>query len=778
MKHTAMRLAKSGLGVLALLWLMPVPASAQTVVSFSDLPDANFFSGGGQNIGGHYPAFTLGPNVTGLSVSRFRGYNNSAYPPQSGDVAIWDPADPTIAVTFAAAVQTFSIWYTSFDPLTLRAYDQNNNLLGTVAGLPNSDGTVGTPSQISFSNPAIRTVRISGSPGQFTLSLLSYTQAQSGQSIMIQTSPAGLQFSVDNGAAQTAPQTLTLPPGSHSLAVAATQAGAAGTQYVFAGWSDSGAASHTINVGSASATYTATFKTQYQLTLSALPAAGGTVTPATGTFFDAGTVVPVNATANAGFAFNGWTGPVAGAGSASTMATLSAPLSITANFNATQPPSQVTVFSPSQGATGVSTVASLTWGAVTGTTSYSVHFGTSPSPPLVTSTTTTSYSPAMNLSTTYYWSVTAVNSLGSTPSAVWSFTTTSQTTCSFGLSASSASLPATGTSTSETCPNNSGQPNCGVAPETPGSFTVTPSASCGVWTATSSNPGILQITSGASNTSVGTVDFAMLNNTHTAQHSETITVASGASSATYTVTEAGSGDNQVYREVYAVYEQLLGRDPDAGGFAFWTGSGGAGLGQMADSFLTSPEAFNSDFVVMAVYQAVAGAPPTFAQYTAAVASLRAGTQTVTSLFNSLVNGSYSAVNLYQNLLNRAPSTGEISSANQAGLAGSFEQLIGYPNSTTPVNSPNNEFQSTGTYHTTLAADHTNALYVQMIYYVTVGRDPDPSGFTFWLGVANQGGPGLLFEGNAGYGTRIQILGPGTPNQGFIGSPEFQSLFSN
>jgi hypothetical protein len=67
----------------------------------------------------------------------------------------------------------------------------------------------------------------------------------------------------------------------------------------------------------------------------------------------------------------------------------------------------------------------------------------------------------------------------------------------------------------------------------------------------------------------------------------------------------------------------------------------------------------------------------------------------------------------------------------------------------------------------------------MIYYVTLSRDPDPAGFAFWLqGVADAGGPGLLFQGNAGFGTRIQILGPGTPNQGFIGSPEFQGLFAN
>jgi hypothetical protein len=70
------------------------------------------------------------------------------------------------------------------------------------------------------------------------------------------------------------------------------------------------------------------------------------------------------------------------------------------------------------------------------------------------------------------------------------------------------------------------------------------------------------------------------------------------------------------------------------------------------------------------------------------------------------------------------------------------------------------------------------LYINMIYFVTVGRNPDASGLAFWTNVANSGGPGLLFQGAASAAIRLQILGPGTPNQGFIGSPEFQGLFSN
>ena len=504
------------------------------------------------------------------------------------------------------------------------------------------------------------------------------------QVITIQTSPPGLQFSVDGGAAQTAPQTLNLSQGTHSLSVVATQSQAPGTQFVFIEWSDgTTATSDNITVGSSPATYTAAFQTQYQLTTAAFPAAGGTVTPASA-FYNAGAVITVTATPNSGYTFSSWSGAAANASSASTTVTMSGAESVTANFSG------------------------------------------------------------------------------------------GSSSCSFSFNPASASLPATGTSTVETCPNSSGQPNCGVAPETPQTFMVTPSGTCGPWTATSSNPEFLQITSSAPGSGPGTVGFTLLNNTHTGQQSYSVTVASGSASAVYTVTEAGSGDSQVYREVYALYEQLLGRDPDPGGFAFWTGSGGAGLGQMADSFLTSPEAFNSGFAVMAAYQAATGAPPTFAQFTAAVTSIRAGAQTVPGLFNGLIGAGYAAGNLYQNLLGRVP-TGADSACINTGLSACFQALIGYPSSITPVGAANNEFQSTGIYH---AVDHTNGLYVQMIYYVTLSRDPDPGGFAFWTGVANSGGAGILFQGSAGLATRIQILGPGTPNQGFIGSSEFQGLFAN
>src|SRR5208283_4985804 len=113
---------------------------------------------------------------------------------------------------------------------------------------------------------------------------------------------------------------------------ATTQAGSAGTQYVFTSWSDGGAASHSITVGTSAATYTASFNTQYRLTISASPSAGGTVTPSSGSYYNSGSVVSVTAAANSGYTFNGWSGSVANPSAASTSVTMSAPETVTANF--------------------------------------------------------------------------------------------------------------------------------------------------------------------------------------------------------------------------------------------------------------------------------------------------------------------------------------------------------------------------------------------------------------------------------------------------------------
>jgi sugar lactone lactonase YvrE len=80
--------------------------------------------------------------------------------------------------------------------------------------------------------------------------------------------------------------------------------------------------------------------------------------------------------------------------------------------------------SPANGATGTLLAPTLTWNASSGATSYEVYLGTSSTPPLVTTTAETSYTPAtLSLDTTYYWQIVAQNGSGSESSATWSFTT-------------------------------------------------------------------------------------------------------------------------------------------------------------------------------------------------------------------------------------------------------------------------------------------------------------------------------------------------------------------
>jgi hypothetical protein len=158
--------------------------------------------------------------------------------------------------------------------------------------------------------------------------------------VSIASVPSGLSFGVTGagcaaGAGLSTPQTLVWTPGSSCTVTFATpQAASAGMQYAFSQWENSSTnAARVITAPTAVTTYTATLTTQYQLTTAALPSPGGSITPASGQFYNSGTVVNLQATANPGFAFNTWTGTVANAASASTTITLTGPASVTANFN-------------------------------------------------------------------------------------------------------------------------------------------------------------------------------------------------------------------------------------------------------------------------------------------------------------------------------------------------------------------------------------------------------------------------------------------------------------
>src|SRR5439155_26247271 len=93
--------------------------------------------------------------------------------------------------------------------------------------------------------------------------------------VTVQTSPAGRNFTVD-GTTHSSTHTFSWQPGSsHTIATTSPQSGGTGVQYVWKKWSDSGRISHTF-APTTNKTYTATFTTQYFLTI--LAGAGSTVT--------------------------------------------------------------------------------------------------------------------------------------------------------------------------------------------------------------------------------------------------------------------------------------------------------------------------------------------------------------------------------------------------------------------------------------------------------------------------------------------------------------------
>jgi len=181
------------------------------------------------------------------------------------------------------------------------------------------------------------------------------------------TSPAGLAFSVD-GTNYSSPQNFTWTIGStHTIATTATQTPSAGVQDTFTSWSDGGALSHSVTA-SASTTYTANFNTAYLLTTAANPSSGGTVTPVSGTYYAANTVVTLTAKVKSGYVFSDWSGNVANALKATTTVTMSAPQAVTANFVQTTKTVTVVVSSLNPSTYGQSVILTATVTSSNGTT--------------------------------------------------------------------------------------------------------------------------------------------------------------------------------------------------------------------------------------------------------------------------------------------------------------------------------------------------------------------------------------------------------------------------
>jgi len=169
-------------------------------------------------------------------------------------------------------------------------------------------------------------------------SLITVQSSPSGRDLVVDGIPGGGVFNWAEGSIHTA-----------AVAVA-TQSGGSGTQFVWQSWSPSGSQTNVITVGTPDVTYTANFKTQYLWTWTASPAAGGSVTPASGVWYDAGSTPSVQATAAGGYAFKWWSGGLSGT-DPNPSVTMNSAKTVVACFGASAVAGVVYVDAAAQGAT-------------------------------------------------------------------------------------------------------------------------------------------------------------------------------------------------------------------------------------------------------------------------------------------------------------------------------------------------------------------------------------------------------------------------------------------
>jgi hypothetical protein len=217
---------------------------------------------------------------------------------------------------------------TNYPVVQLRAIDSSQ-----VAFLP-VDPTAGwsntaftsTPVNNFPPGPALVTVFTNGIPSDSK-----YLVVAPPIQVTVKTNPTGLSFTVD-GTTYNSTQTFSWVSGSsHTIATTSPQSGGTGVQYTWSKWNDHGAISHTV-APTTNTTYTATFRTQYYLTMTA--GTGGRVSPRSG-WKNSGAAVSISATPATGYSFSNWTG--SGTGSYSgpnnpASITMGGPITETATF--------------------------------------------------------------------------------------------------------------------------------------------------------------------------------------------------------------------------------------------------------------------------------------------------------------------------------------------------------------------------------------------------------------------------------------------------------------
>jgi hypothetical protein len=236
-------------------------------------------------------------------------------------------ANPRSIGTTNPSVGTY--WYDSGSSVTISATANPGYTFSSWSGSGSGSYTgSANPSSVTMNGPITET----GNFAQYVAVTFQLSNVTSDAS--------GIVITIDGtgGTYPQFPQSLSWIQGStHTISASSPVSCGAGCQYVWLSWSDSGAQSHQITAPSAPITYTASFKKQYQLTISANPPIGGSTSPAVGSYwYDSGQTVSIQTSPASGYMFNSWTGSGSGSYTGTTnpaSATMNGPVSETATFS-------------------------------------------------------------------------------------------------------------------------------------------------------------------------------------------------------------------------------------------------------------------------------------------------------------------------------------------------------------------------------------------------------------------------------------------------------------
>lgn len=337
--------------------------------------------------------------------------------------------------------------------------------------------------------------------------------------------------------------------------------------------------------------------------------------------------------------------------------------------------------------------------------------------------------------------------------------------CAFSLAPTDASLG-----------NGSGMTGASLT----GSFTLTAShcTAADTWTAVSDSTRLRIVSAVTGNGAAAsvTVAYSMLTNSTTVPRTAHISVAGR----TFTVTQTGSSESQSQRVVRALYQTILGREPDLGGWTFWTGpgapkdpvTGAVMFHQMADDFYRSTEFGNTGWAVLSIGQTIQGTFPSFASWLSTVTEVRNGSLTLVQLTNNLAGSASNpafVTSAFQNGFGRLPTASELNA--NVGNLNAGQSRFDFLNNVILANSAAGFL------------NRSNPQFVQALYYTILVRDPDAGGFNFWLGqlTNSPGQPGIYASSltTSAYAAKLAVIGQAVPPNpsllGFLGSPEFQGL---